>query len=175
MGFADKSPAWAYTKSKGFYAGIALDGTIVIERNDENARFYGQRVKAGELIKGGARRPPSADGLIATIEMAEGRQVREHMIPTGPPPSELVASAEPPTPSLPPPLPSRPSTSSQRTPASSSWVPSANPTPTISSPTSDVTPSTRGSSELPSLAMSSTPSHDIKSDPSYSDDPPAYA
>jgi lipid-binding SYLF domain-containing protein len=28
-------------KSKGLYAGVAVDGTIIIERTDENERFYG--------------------------------------------------------------------------------------------------------------------------------------
>lgn len=89
----DGSPAWAYTKSKGFYAGVQVDGTIIIERNDENARFYGRKVKAAELIAGGIPRPRSTDGLVQTIEMAEGKQTTGDRIPTGPPPSDL----EPPT------------------------------------------------------------------------------
>jgi hypothetical protein len=35
-------------------------------------------------VKGTGRRPSSADGLIATIEMAEGRRTREDRIPPGP-------------------------------------------------------------------------------------------
>lgn len=31
------SPVWSYMKSKGAYAGIGLEGTVIIERNDENA------------------------------------------------------------------------------------------------------------------------------------------
>jgi len=98
VGLGDGSPAWVYTKSKGFYAGIALDGTVVVERKDENERFYGRKIKAGELIKGGAKRPSSTDGLIATIEMAEGKPAREDMIPTGLSPSEQAEVMEPPTP-----------------------------------------------------------------------------
>jgi hypothetical protein len=84
MGFKDKSPAWAYTKSKGFYAGVALDGTVVIERNDENERFYGRRIKAAELIRGEARRPHGADGLIAVIGVAEGRYTGGNLGHAGP-------------------------------------------------------------------------------------------
>jgi hypothetical protein len=98
VGLGDGSPAWVYTKSKGFYAGIALDGTVVVERKDENERFYGRKIKAGELIKGAVKRPSSTDGLIATIEMAEGKPAREDMIPTGPSPSEQAELMEPPTP-----------------------------------------------------------------------------
>lgn len=74
VGVTDGSPAWVYTKSKGFYAGIAMDGTVVVERKDENERFYGRKITAAELIQGGARRPPSTDGLVRMIEMAEGRR-----------------------------------------------------------------------------------------------------
>ena len=90
MGFKDKSPAWVYTKSKGFYAGIQLDGTVVIERNDETERFYGRKIKAAELIKGAVRRPGSTDGLIAAIEMAEGTRAR-FSLPPGPSRSESDA------------------------------------------------------------------------------------
>jgi hypothetical protein len=98
MGLTDRAPAWAYTKSKGFYAGIALDGTVVIERNDENERFYGRKVKAAELIRGDVDRPlrsMAVDRLIAAIEMAEGKY--RHLPPghgPGPRPAENVATQE---------------------------------------------------------------------------------
>lgn len=111
MGFNDKAPAWAYTRSKGFYAGVALDGTIVIERTDENERFYGRKVKAVELIKGDVQRPRSTDGLIAAIEIAEGRRMMGQWMPTGPSPYEQTAYTGLQTKSAfsagPPPLPPR--------------------------------------------------------------------
>ena len=79
MGFKDRSPAWVYSKSKGLYAGVALDGTVMIERSDENERFYGRKIKAAELIKGNVRRPAGGwgqggvDRLVAAIAVAEGR------------------------------------------------------------------------------------------------------
>jgi len=36
----EASPCFSYIKSKGLYAGVQLDGTIIITRSDENARFY---------------------------------------------------------------------------------------------------------------------------------------
>ncbi|KAG0141040.1 hypothetical protein CROQUDRAFT_99275 [Cronartium quercuum f. sp. fusiforme G11] len=72
----EASPVFAYTKSKGIYGGLQLDGNIVIERGDENARFYGRRIKAEQLLNGGAVAVPrAASGLIATIEVAEGKPV----------------------------------------------------------------------------------------------------
>ncbi|PKI82510.1 hypothetical protein MVES1_003382 [Malassezia vespertilionis] len=34
------APSFAYVKSKGLYFGLQLDGTILLSRTDENARFY---------------------------------------------------------------------------------------------------------------------------------------
>jgi lipid-binding SYLF domain-containing protein len=118
MGFRDKAPAWAYTKSKGLYAGVALDGTIVVERKDENERFYGRRVRAEELINGTVQRPPSTDGLIATIEMAEGRQTGRKWVPIAPIYERAVSVGFPTplsgNPGGPPPLPPRRSAASSR-------------------------------------------------------------
>lgn len=87
MGFKDKSPAWVYTKSKGLYAGIQLDGSVVIERSDENERFYGRKIKAAELIQGHVKRPMNTDALVVTIEIAEGTkgawaEMMEDPVPT---------------------------------------------------------------------------------------------
>ena len=97
MGLNDKWPAWMYVKSQGLYAGIALDGTIVIERGDENEKYYGRRAKVTELIAGRVPFPrgrPGLDGLVAAIEIVEGKMnIREDLISYGPPPSELVQGA----------------------------------------------------------------------------------
>ena len=34
---AQLSAVWSYTKSKGLYGGVQLDGTVLTERSDENA------------------------------------------------------------------------------------------------------------------------------------------
>ncbi|KAF7976509.1 hypothetical protein HWV62_6317 [Athelia sp. TMB] len=122
VGVTDGSPAWVYNKSKGFYAGIAMDGTIVVERRDENERFYGRKIRAGDLIKGGAPRPASTDVLVRTIEMAEGKKGPQEGGWVEAPPQGWSPLPSPTQPALkpgafegqaPPPLPTRPSQSSQ--------------------------------------------------------------
>jgi len=71
-------PVLSYVKGKGLYGGVQLDGNIIIERNDENARFYGRPVKAKDILVGAINRPAEADLLVATIESAEG----QHTEPT---------------------------------------------------------------------------------------------
>ncbi|KAK7420560.1 hypothetical protein QQZ08_010319 [Neonectria magnoliae] len=45
-------PVFSYVKSRGFYAGIQIDGTVVVERKDANAGFYGERVSVEKILKG---------------------------------------------------------------------------------------------------------------------------
>ncbi|KAM0793331.1 hypothetical protein ACM66B_000787 [Microbotryomycetes sp. NB124-2] len=67
------SPVWAYTKSRGAYVGVALEGTVFIERNDENARSYGREVKASEILAGNVNVPLWAESLHQTLDAAAGR------------------------------------------------------------------------------------------------------
>lgn len=61
-------------KSRGLYGGAQVDGTIIIERNDENARFYGKRIPASEILSGNSvGYPPTTNNLIEVLKSAEGR------------------------------------------------------------------------------------------------------
>ena len=68
-----QAPIWTYLKSRGFYAGVQVDGTIIIERTDENERFYGQRIGVADILKGKVRHPPpEINMLMNTIKYAQG-------------------------------------------------------------------------------------------------------
>lgn len=69
-------PVFTYLKSRGFYAGVQVDGTIVIERTDENARFYGQDgIGVTDILAGKVRHtPPELKMLYETLKAAEGRE-----------------------------------------------------------------------------------------------------
>lgn len=67
-------PVFTYLKSRGFYAGVQLDGTIIIERTDENERFYGERVSAADILAGKVRFVPRETKMfLETLKLAEGR------------------------------------------------------------------------------------------------------
>lgn len=77
-----QAPVWNYLKSRGFYAGVQIDGTVIIERQDENARFYGQKMTVSEILTGKARHPPrEIQTLMATIKAAQGDNVDESALP----------------------------------------------------------------------------------------------
>ncbi|KAK3723181.1 hypothetical protein LTR37_001904 [Vermiconidia calcicola] len=85
-----QSPVFNYMKSRGFYAGVQIDGTVIIERTDENERFYGQRIPVKEILAGKVTRPPfEVRRLLETIKAAQGdTDVDESFLPTEAPPSD---------------------------------------------------------------------------------------
>jgi lipid-binding SYLF domain-containing protein len=58
----------SYSRSRGLFAGISLEGSTVRPDNDANERLYGKKVSAKDIIFGGAVRvPPSGQKLVATL------------------------------------------------------------------------------------------------------------
>ena len=82
-----QAPVWTYLKSRGFYAGVQVDGTIIIERTDENARFYGEKIPVANILAGKVRHPPyELKMLMETIRAAQGdRDVDEDALPNAEP------------------------------------------------------------------------------------------
>ncbi|TVY16214.1 SH3 domain-containing YSC84-like protein 1 [Lachnellula arida] len=69
-----RKPVFSYMKSRGLYAGVQADGTIIIERNDENARFYGEKLPVGSILAGHVKNVPMETRLLMeVVKQAEGR------------------------------------------------------------------------------------------------------
>lgn len=85
-----QAPIFTYLKSRGFYAGVQVDGTVVIERTDENERFYGSRLSCTDILAGKARHAPIRElrMLKATLKAAQGDNVDESALPSGPAPAD---------------------------------------------------------------------------------------
>lgn len=49
---------FSYSKTKGLFAGVSLEGSAIIERRDANEKLYGTRYTAQQLLSGSVR-PPS--------------------------------------------------------------------------------------------------------------------
>lgn len=65
---AIKQPTYSYVKSRGFYAGVQVDGTIVTERKDANAAFYGEPVGVQNILKGEAPLVPGKENWVNTVK-----------------------------------------------------------------------------------------------------------
>jgi lipid-binding SYLF domain-containing protein len=85
-----RAPIFTYLKSRGFYAGVQIDGTVLIERTDENEKFYGRKIPVMDILTGKVEHPPaSINTLMKTIRAAQGDEVDWDQLPSGPPPSDF--------------------------------------------------------------------------------------
>lgn len=85
-----QAPLFTYLKSRGFYAGVQIDGTIVIERSDANEEFYHERIGAKDILAGKVRHPPrEIKKLMETVKAAQGDQdIDETFLPSEAPPGD---------------------------------------------------------------------------------------
>lgn len=68
-----QQPVWTYIKSRGLYAGAEIAGSVIVERVDENERFYYGRYSVDEILGGKVRHPPfEIRTLMETVKAAEG-------------------------------------------------------------------------------------------------------
>ncbi|KAK6850766.1 SH3 domain-containing protein [Apiospora arundinis] len=58
---------FSYSKTKGLFAGVSLEGSAIIERKDANEKLYGQRLTAMQLLTGSVRPPPQSAPLMTVL------------------------------------------------------------------------------------------------------------
>jgi SH3 domain-containing YSC84-like protein 1 len=62
------APIYTYSLSKGLYAGISLDGKVVVTRDRVNEKFYGRTVSGTEILQGLVPTPPAARPLYEALQ-----------------------------------------------------------------------------------------------------------
>jgi lipid-binding SYLF domain-containing protein len=58
----------SWSRSRGVFAGVALDGTVVQTDKSENEKLYGKPLAAKEIIQGEVKPPPGARVLLSILE-----------------------------------------------------------------------------------------------------------
>ncbi|KAL2012249.1 hypothetical protein VTN00DRAFT_4967 [Thermoascus crustaceus] len=58
---------FSYSKTKGLFAGVSLEGSMLVERKDANEKLYNSRVTARQLLGGSIRPPPAAEPLMRVL------------------------------------------------------------------------------------------------------------
>jgi lipid-binding SYLF domain-containing protein len=84
-------PVWTYTKSRGIYGGLTVDGTTIKERSSTNAEAYGSNITAAQILKGEAKWP-STTQLPEVLKMGEGKRADAKVlgaVSTEPTPGDL--------------------------------------------------------------------------------------
>jgi lipid-binding SYLF domain-containing protein len=95
-------PVFTYVKSRGFFAGVHVDGTVITERKEANHAFYGARLPAEQILRGegivnqqGPKLwPGGARVLLDALKQAERERPREEVLV--PPTVATPAIAQPP-------------------------------------------------------------------------------
>ena len=61
----------SYSRSRGLFAGVSLDGSTLRPDKDANRRLYGRKIPAREIVRGSeVKTPPSAKHLIEILRKA---------------------------------------------------------------------------------------------------------
>jgi len=63
---------YSYSKTKGLFGGVSLEGSVIVERQDANAIAYDADVTAKQLLSGAVPVPPWASELINTLNRCTG-------------------------------------------------------------------------------------------------------
>src|SRR3954469_11958005 len=62
-----KSTILTYSRSKGAFAGISLNGSVIKQDNDATKAFYGQDMTNQQLLAGQVPAPPDARNFLNTV------------------------------------------------------------------------------------------------------------
>ena len=66
-----KADILSYSRAKGAFAGVSLEGSTLRPDNDANKDLYGKKIEAKEIVLDGAiKAPPSASILVSTLDKA---------------------------------------------------------------------------------------------------------
>jgi lipid-binding SYLF domain-containing protein len=59
---------YTYSRSQGLFAGVSLEGTVIVTRDDTNAEYYGRKVTPKQIVSGEVKPPPGAERLIRALK-----------------------------------------------------------------------------------------------------------
>jgi lipid-binding SYLF domain-containing protein len=64
----------SYSRAKGLFAGISLEGSALRPDNDANEDLYGRKIEARDIVRSGSVKPPqAAAGLVNRLQKASPR------------------------------------------------------------------------------------------------------
>jgi SH3 domain-containing YSC84-like protein 1 len=59
---------YTYSRSQGLFAGVSLEGTLLVSRDDTNAEYYGRKgVTPSQILSGQVKPPKGAQGLMKAL------------------------------------------------------------------------------------------------------------
>jgi hypothetical protein len=67
VGVKSSTGVFTYSKTRGLYGGLTVEGGVLAERAAANKKMYGRRIRATELLNGLIPSPPEAEVLMAVL------------------------------------------------------------------------------------------------------------
>jgi lipid-binding SYLF domain-containing protein len=58
---------YTYSRTKGLFAGVSLEGAVIATRKEANQRYYRRTVAANDILRGRVAPPPGAARLRAAL------------------------------------------------------------------------------------------------------------
>ena len=71
----------SYSRSRGLFAGISLEGSTLRPDNEGNTLVYGSQIPAREIVKGSIAVPSAAKGMIEVLGQRSPQQLSEGKTP----------------------------------------------------------------------------------------------
>ena len=63
---------YSYSKTKGLFGGVSVEGSVIVERQDANRLAFGSSVSVKQILSGTFDPPPWSNGLIQELEAVSG-------------------------------------------------------------------------------------------------------
>ena len=67
----------SWSRSRGLFAGVAIEGATLREDLDDNATLYGTRLENRVIVRDGVSAPESAEKLIALLDRYSAREAKD--------------------------------------------------------------------------------------------------
>jgi SH3 domain-containing YSC84-like protein 1 len=70
-----KAEILSWSRSRGIFAGLSLEGATLRQDQDENAKLYGKPLTNAEILTGTVKRPATAGAFLAQLQRFSGKGV----------------------------------------------------------------------------------------------------
>jgi SH3 domain-containing YSC84-like protein 1 len=129
-----------YSRARGLFAGITLNGNAIRQDNDSTGELYGRFVPFKTMLTGGVASPSGGEPFVAAVRKAVGSEVNA----SGNPPKTTVPVNPPPATPVSAPVPTPASNGTQPAPASNGPQSIPPPPPAANQPAASPSPTPPG-------------------------------